>query len=59
MPEIIIREPGETITIDEFGRREFVVSCVHKGGVGIVYQLLPINDYLNAIALKKIKMRHV
>jgi len=28
------REIGSIITIDEFDRRKFVVSDIHKGGMG-------------------------
>jgi serine/threonine protein kinase len=46
------REIGSIITIDEFDRRKFVVSDIHKGGMGIVYQLLPVNPFHEALALK-------
>lgn len=46
------REIGSIITIDEFDRRKFVISDIRKGGMGIVYQLLPVNPFIEALALK-------
>ncbi len=46
------REIGSIITIDEFDRRKFVISEIHKGGMGIVYRLLPVNPFFDTVALK-------
>lgn len=46
------REIGSIITLEEFDRMEFVISDIHKGGMGIVYQLLPVNPFFDAVALK-------
>ncbi len=46
------RDIGSIITIDEYDRQKFVISDIHKGGMGIVYQLLPVNPFTEALALK-------
>ena len=43
---------GSVITIYDFERRKFVVTNIYKGGMGIVYQLLPVDPFETAVALK-------
>lgn len=46
------RDIGSIITIDDYDRQKFVISDVHHGGMGIVYQLLSVNPFTEALALK-------
>ena len=46
------REIGTIITIDELDRQKFVIADIHKGGMGIVYQLIPVNPFNQVLALK-------
>ncbi len=46
------RDVGSIITIDNFDRQKFVISSVHHGGMGMVYQLLPVDPLTDTLALK-------
>lgn len=48
-------KPPEVVTLDFFGRRKYVVARVLQGGMGSVYQLVPIDTGNRTVALKTIK----
>lgn len=43
---------GQIVTIDRFDRQKFVVGNVIEGGMGTVFQLVPINPMSRVLALK-------
>jgi serine/threonine protein kinase len=43
---------GSLITLEEFEKRKFVISQIHKGGMGIVFQLIPLEPFTKMVALK-------
>ena len=43
---------GSIITLDGPDRTKFVICNIYKGGMGIVYQLLPVNPFDVTVALK-------
>jgi len=48
-------KPPEVITLDFFDRRKYVVARILQGGMGSVYQLVPIDTANRTVALKTIK----
>jgi len=48
-------KPPEVVAVDFFGRRKYVVARVLQGGMGSVYQLVPIDTANRTVALKTIK----
>ena len=48
-------KPPEVVTIDFFSQQKFVVAKVLQGGMGSVYQLIPIHVGSKPLALKTIK----
>jgi serine/threonine protein kinase len=45
-------EVGSVVTLKELSNEKFVISQVVRGGMGEVYQLVPVASYATALALK-------
>jgi serine/threonine protein kinase len=46
---------GSIVTLGDFGNRKFVVGETLQGGMGLVYQLVPVDPFANIVALKTYK----
>ena len=43
---------GSVIVLEEYGKRKYVVANKFGGGMGNVYQLIPLLPFSDAVALK-------
>lgn len=48
-------KPLQVVTLDFFSQQKYVIARVLQGGMGSVYQLIPVHTANNTLALKTIK----
>jgi hypothetical protein len=46
---------GQITNVNFFDNKKFVIGKIMNGGMGVVYQLVPIRTYLSPVALKTLQ----